>query len=188
MEIIKIGSHAMKISLCTNEVKEYGLENDQGVEFLRNNFNKLILNVKNAFNYQVLDDKIVGEYFSGKDGGCEIFVSRVEAQDRVYRDRVQDDFVKKQRTIPTAYSFDCLEKLLMVVKRLNDISYLGTSSAYYDDVKNKFYLFLDDVSIKDLKYAFISEYARQIKGDGFLHIKEHFKCICRKDAIKQLSF
>lgn len=186
MEIIKIGNDAMKISLCTDEAREMGLGNDQSADVLKARFTELLLKVKNGFNYRVLGGKLVGDIFSGLDGGCEIFVSRVEAQEEMYRDRQQEECVKKQKPTIWVYSFDTLERLLAVTRRLQEIGYDGASAVYYDDSKKKYYIFLDNVSIKDIKYAFVSEYARAVKPNLILHIKEHCKCLCKKNGVKTL--
>ena len=187
MEIIKIGNNAVKISLCTEEAKELGIDSFQSIEKLNNSYINLITNVKNGFGYKILDEKVIGEIFSGVDGGCEIFVSKTEAQSQVYRDRNQDENVKKQKPITSIYSFDNLEKLLAITKRLKEIDYDGASSVYYDEGKGKYYIFLDDVSIKDIKFAFISEYSRAVKSSMSLHIKEHFKCLCKKNGVETFS-
>ena len=187
MEIIKIGNNAMKISLRTDEATEFGLETEKCAEELKAGFTDLLIKVKKGFNYQVLEGKIVGDIFSGLDGGCEIFVSRVEAQNEMYRDRVQEECAKKQKPITWVYSFETLEKLLSVARRLKGIDYSGESSVYYDERKGKYYVFLDDVSIKDIKFAFVSEYGKGVKPNLNLHIKEHCKCICKRDGVKILS-
>lgn len=187
MDIIRIGNEAMKISLCTNEAIEFGFSDIQSEEEMKEKFLSLLIRAKEQIDYAVLDKRITGEIFSGRDGSCEIFVSRVEARDKVYKDRFPEDAVKKTKQTCAIFAFDNVNKLLNVTKRLDEISYEGTSSVYYDYEKGKYYIILEDVSVKELKYAFISEYSCPVKGNLSQYIKEHFKCICKKDGVKILS-
>ncbi|MBQ8147074.1 MAG: adaptor protein MecA [Clostridia bacterium] len=186
MEIIKIGSDSLKISLCTKEANEYKLDKIDN-ELMKNSFLKLLLKVKESISYKAIGEKIVAEIFSGKDGGCEIFVSRVEVTESMYKEKTTEEAVKKPKQLSTIYSFDNVDKLLMAINRLHNIRYSGTSSAYYDEEKDKYYILLEDVSSKDIRYAFMNEYARYIRGSLSSLIKEHCKCICKRDAVKKLS-
>lgn len=186
MEIMKIGSDSLKISLCTKEADEYKLDKIDN-ELMKNSFLKLLLKVKESISYKAIGEKIVAEIFSGKDGGCEIFISRVEVAEPMYKEKIPDDMQKKQRQTISIYSFEDIKKLLMAMNRLCEIRFNGISSAYYDEEKNKYYILLEDVSPKDIRYAFLNEYARYIKGSISNLIKEHCKCICKKDAVKKLS-
>lgn len=185
MDIIKIGNDALKITLCTKEAQEYGFAFNQGSEVIKEGFMRLLIDVKLHIDYPSSDKKIAGEIFTGKDGACEIFVSRVE--ERVYKDRIQEEVLRKIRQIFSVYSFDSLDNLICVAKRLKSIGYIGVSSLYFDDLKGKYYFLLEDVSIKELKFAFIAEYAQVVKASMIVHIKEHCRCIFKKDGVKKLS-
>ena len=187
MNIIRIGQEAMKISLCTDEALKLGFDIDASEEKMKDSFIKLLIKAKEEIEYAVLDKKIVGEIFSGKDGGCEIFVSRVEAQDKVYNSKFPSETVKKPTKSESIFIFENLAGLLNVTKRLNEISYGGASAVYYDEAEEKYYIILEDVSIKELKFSFLTEYSKQIKGINCQFIKEHFACVCKKDGVKILS-
>ena len=156
MDITRIGNEAMKISLCTTEAQELGFGDKQSEEKMKESFLKLLLRAKEEIEYAVLDKKITGDIFTGKDGGCEIFVSRVEAQERVYKDKATREVAYRAKQVSSIFAFDGLEKLLACAKRLTDVSYEGGSPVYYDESKGKYYIILDDVSIKDIKYAVLS--------------------------------
>ena len=185
MEILKIGSDSLKISLCTKETFEYNLH-ELDNEAIKNSFINLLVKIRESICFNVTGEKIVAEIFTGKDGGCEIFIRRVEVREKMYKERVIDEAVKKPRHITAIYSFEELETVLLVIKRLNNIDFSGESSLYYDEKREKYYILLEDVSSKDIKYAFINEYADNVKSIFYPIIKEHFKCICKKDAVKKL--
>ena len=188
MDITRIGNEAMKISLCTREAMELGFGEEQSEENMKNSFKRLLVKAKEEIEYAVLAEKIYGEIFTGKDGGCEIFVSRVEARDRVYKDKIFQETSKRTKPSTSVFVFDSIDMVLNAAKRLRDIAYEGLSPVYHDSVKGRYYIMLDDVSTKDLKYAFLSEYSCQVKGGlNAMYIKEHFKCVCKKDGVKILS-
>ena len=186
MEIIKIGSDSVKISLCGEEAGEYDLNYDDA-ELLKNGFINLLLKLRESFSFAVIGEKITAEMFTGKDGGCEIFISRVEVCDKVYKEKVIEDTSKKPKHIAAVYIFDSFNKVLEVASRLDRMEFLAESSLYYDDEKENYYFMFEELNSKDLKYAFIHEYGKYIKSSLYPVIKEHHRCIFKRNAIKKLS-
>ncbi|MBO5312749.1 MAG: adaptor protein MecA [Clostridia bacterium] len=187
MDILRIGSDSIKISLDGREAQELHLDREDS-EDAKSNFVNLMVKVKERVNFKVLGEKLVAEYFSGRDGGYEIFVSRLEVDEDMYKDRgIQQEITKRVKPSLSPFSLESFEKLLDVTNRLKNMGYSGSSSLYYDDMREKYYIILEDVSIKDLKYAFMTEYSKSIKPHTLPYIKEHFRCICKKDAVNTLS-
>ena len=186
MEIIKIGSNSLKISLCTDETQVYKLE-EEDEEQAKYNLMKLLIKVKENISFKIAGEKVVAEIFTSRDGGCEIFVSRVEVFDKMYKEKLIEEIVKKPRQTTNVYSFDDLDMVLLVAKRLESIDYKGESSLYYDEDGSNYYIFLENASGKDIKYAFLNEYSRHVKSYFGSVIKEHYKCVFNKNAVKRLS-
>ena len=105
----------------------------------------------------------------------------------MYKDRDSQELPKRVRTISLVVSFDNVENLLSAVKRLRSKKYEGASALYYDDAKEKYYVSLEDVSIKDIKFSFLEEYISGVVGGNGVYVREHFKCLCKKDAVEKLS-
>lgn len=191
MEILRIGKHAVKVSLTIEEASEYKaasygeLDNQE----IKEAFSKLLLKVKERVDFSYAGKNIFTEIYPKNDGGCEIFISCIgtEANKAVYKDKNQPTEQKKTKLSSSIYSFDDLKNLLFVCYRLNEIQYNGKCSLYYDYDREEYVLILDDVLPKDLKYAFILEYGKYIKGNNKDFIKEHFKCVLKKDSVKILS-
>lgn len=191
MEIIKIGNDALKITLKAPEASTYKLnakEIDYSDSQIKESFNTILNIANNEVGFDLNGGKMFVQLYSSKDGGCEIFVSRIDMGEEMYKDKMivaQD--VKKNRFISSVYRFDSLEKILYACRRLQDINYLGKNSIYYDAEKENYYLILDDIIPRELKYVFLNEYAKQLKGLSAVYIKEHFKCICKKEGVKTFS-
>ena len=105
----------------------------------------------------------------------------------MYKDRESQDIIRKPKQICTTIAFDDMESLLLAVKRLNTVGYNGTNSLYYDEARGWYYINLEDVSIKDIKFVFLEEYSRCIRANNSCFVKEHYRCICKREAIKRLS-
>lgn len=191
MEILRIGKHAIKISLNNDETQEYKILNSDDIdsEEIRESFARLLSKVKETVDFSYAGRKIFTEIFPSKDGGCEIYVSciSVEAENAVYKDKGDQSDNKKPRLMISIFDFENMENLLLVCYRLREINYKSRSSVYYDEYKKRYFLMLEDIYIKDLKYAFLLEYAKYIKGTVASYIKEHCKCILKKDGVKILS-
>ena len=188
MNVMKIGSDSIKISLTEKEVRLYHINEDTSEQDSKSNLISILLLAKEKINFKLAGEKIIAEIFSTQGGGCEIFLSSVEVDEKLYRERnSSQEVIKKQRQSLYAFSFDSLDKLLCVTQRLKDIQYDGESSVYYDEEREKYFIILEDVSVKDLKYAFLLEYARALKASASTYIKEHYKCICGKNAISIFS-
>lgn len=183
MEIIRIGDNSLKISLCTKEADKYEFNKEISNEQIEKNFKRLLSEAK----IRAEREKLIADIFSCKDGSCEIFISRGEEDNKVYKDKTPQDTVKKSKQITAVYSFDDFEKLLLVARRLKNFKYIGSSMLYYDEDKKKYYIMLDDVYSKDIRFSFVNEYSKNLKGSVNMYAKEHFKCICKKDAVKILS-
>lgn len=189
MEILRIGKHAIKISLNTDEAQEYKILDSEILDSdeIKEAFSRLLLKAKEAVDFSYAGRKIFTEIFPSKDGGCEIYVSciSVEAENAVYKNKSNQPDVKKPKL--SIFDFDSIDNLLLACYRLKEIDYKSRSSIYYDIEKKRYFMILEDVYIKDLKYAFLLEYAKYLKGSIASYIKEHYKCIIKREGVKILS-
>lgn len=104
----------------------------------------------------------------------------------MYKEREYQELARKPKATSVSICFENVENLLLAAKRLNSVNYSGASSLYYDEQKQKYFIIIEDVSIKELKYSFLDEYSCMVKGNGY-YVKEHHKCLCKRDAIGKLS-
>ena len=137
MEILRIGKYAIKISLSNKEAKDYKLiDSDKCKDNeIKEAFSKLLDNAKTYTDFTYLGRKIFTEIYPSKDGGCEVFISTVNIENK------QNQFQNKQRGLHTAiYEFKNLKRILKACFRLNEIQFKGKSSVYYDlDTEHYFF-------------------------------------------------
>ena len=104
----------------------------------------------------------------------------------LYKDRGIQETVKKQKTQIAVYSIEDFEGTLCVAQGLMDNGYVGESSLYCDEEKRRYYIFLEDALSKDVRFSFLSEYAKSVRAINGAYVREHYKCVFKKDAVKSL--
>jgi negative regulator of genetic competence, sporulation and motility len=188
MEFMKIGNNSLKITLSAKEAKGYDLTEDARLdgEEVKRTFEKLLMRAKREIGYKYAGERVIAEIFSSKNGGCEIFLSY--AEDSMYKEIQSKDSLKKtQKPNFFIYAINNFEDLLNISYTLNQLEYKGKSTVYYDESNETYYIALEDASIKNEKFYFISEFARQVKNGQISYAREHFKSIMGKNAIKVLA-
>ena len=185
MEIMKITDNSIKFILGPCEAKEYALSetNELNEDEAKKIFTRLLAKAKKEVGFSFAGESIVAEVFCAKDGGCEIFVSYLKLEDKMYKDKTE-----AKRILPKQiYLVDSMGILLEILERLASSGYSASSAVYYDREKAKYYIILEDVSKKDLKFAFLGELARLVKNGQIEYLQDKFDCICENDAIEKLS-
>ena len=200
MEFILISESKLKIMITKNDLKEFDLcteDLDYSNSETKRIFWDIIHRAKKSVGFVCDRSKLLVQLYSSRDGGCEMFVSRLDVQSADTEDRSEllsldcvscrDEYEDPDTD---AFAFDSLEWLLSVCRRLKDLDYTRKSSVYLGD-DGRFYLLLEGVdasSAKLNKYTFINEYGSLESTETVMHfIGEHGKTICEKDAINILS-
>lgn len=184
MEILRIGKYAIKISLSNKEARDYKLIDSEEYEDdeIKEAFSKLLDNAKSYTDFTYTGRKIFTEIYPSKDGGCEVFISTVNIENK------QNQAQSKQRGLHTAiYEFKSLRRILKACFRLNEIQFKGKSSVYYDLDTEHYFLILENIFSKELKFAFLLEYATVLKPSSILYVIEHYQCISKANAVKQFA-
>ena len=183
MEFMKIGHDSLKITLSAKEAKMYDLEEGSTLdsEEMKNTFTKLLLRAKKEIGYRYAGERVVAEIFSSKNGGCEIFLSYADDQAGEQRE------TKYKKTLSSVFMSERLEDVILLFKRIKDVGFRGKSSLYLDEINERYYIILEDREIKDGKYLFVHEYARQQKSNSIAYIEEHCKGIKEHKAVEYFS-
>ncbi|MBQ7760583.1 MAG: adaptor protein MecA [Clostridia bacterium] len=186
MEFMKIGEKSLKITLNAKESKIYGLDenSDINVDDMKGSFSRLLARAKKEVGYKFSGERVVAEIFNAKNGGCEIFLTYAEEE---LKEKKQRNNTNRSKSNVSIFSIDELSGVINIAYSLIVKGYAGKSSVYYDKEQSKYYIILDDVSVKDAKYSFMGEYARPLRPNSQGYIKEHCKCLCKRDAIRIFS-
>ncbi|MBQ8546673.1 MAG: adaptor protein MecA [Clostridia bacterium] len=184
MEIVKISDKSIKFCLTRDEVREYDLYEGRELDTneMKKIFSRLLLQAKKEVGFKYAKENIVAEIFSSRDGGCEIFVSCLLGEEKMYKDKREENLPPKAKAQNQIYMFENLESLVHILKEISERSISKLTSVYYDKENKKYYLILEDVSKKGLKFAFIVEFSKPVRSSAFQYIVEYCDLICDKNA------
>ncbi len=176
MEFIKINDSSIKIMLTSNEVKEYELENDGELNEneVKKMFSRLLSQAKKELGFKYAKERLVAEIFSSKGGGCEIFISCLLGESKMYKDRGEEALLSKLKLQNQIFSFDDFQNLMIVLEQLCKMKCKKSTSVYYDAEKSRYCLILEDVSKKDLNFGFVSEFSKHLKSSSLQYITERY--------------
>ena len=85
LELIRISDGKIKIALTKEELAAYSLSAesiDYGREETRIVFRELLDGAKKSMGFDAEGDKVFVQIYTAKDGGCEIFVTKIEPETR----------------------------------------------------------------------------------------------------------
>lgn len=218
MELLYISKSRMKITLTEPEMKKYRICEGNGYYFekdVRETFKNIISDGMRECPYcadfDCMGDRLFVQLFVSKNGGCEMFVTRIgenendstdEPHDSVTYEGSEEDFSETLKeayraTLPSApqvrysarrmYVFSKLSDLCAVCKILSRRQEQMQSTVYYDD--NKHYHLSLYVSpalslMSPDSLSFITEYGNAESISDFESIKgEHTRVICENDAV-----
>ena len=213
MDLIRIDDNKMKIMLTPGDMQCYALDADNmdyAKDDTRRAFRSILDEVRSRTGFDAKGNKIYVQLYPSREGGCEMFVTKLglvcaldEATGRTppsegranisLRSRAQrGGETERSRTV--AFTFEALEHLLCVCRRLRARAFPGNSAAYWGE-EGRYYLLLTEGAGRGRctlfdrpSLSFISEYGIQQNAEAVrMYIREHGCPICEKDAIGRLS-
>ncbi len=194
MELILISSNKLKIILTKEEMKKYKLNGDCNVSHMseKKHFSLLLDDVKKRSGFDAASGSIFIELFESLRGGCEIFITKeARSPSRELVPASGTAFRRSTTESILTYKFTCAEDLILASKRLSDTDLIFESRLFSDEY-GSFYLFLTFrsgySSSEEYKLIFLEEYGDKLQIPSIrLHLDEHGKLICEKDATEILS-
>ncbi len=206
MELIRISDRKMKIMLTPTDMRHFELNADTFGEDsaeMHRAFRLLLEEIKKQTGFEADDSRISVQYFPSREGGCEMFISHTPTScDSISTDPPAIQPCGKALQLhprhkvgafhrECAYRFASLHNMLAVCRRLCEIGYIGSSSAYRDE-KDRYYLLLTVLSASPFmtpdEMNFIVEYG-EIENVTMLklYLREHGKTVCADNAVHQLG-
>ena len=203
MELIRISDHKLKIMLTPTDMRQFELNADTFGEDsaqMHRTFRLLLREIRKQTDFDADDTSISVQYFPSREGGCEMFISRLVASEEVTR-TASLPCVRRTHPLPTCtastfsrelvYRFADLQTLLSVCKRLDTLGGTGESRAFRDE-RGAYFLFLSvstssPFTIPD-ELFFLTEYG-SIENCGIqkTYLREHGHEISANDAVHRLA-
>lgn len=178
LELIRISSDKIKISLTKAELDAYELSVDSmdyGRDETKEAFRELFIEAREQTGFEADGEKVFVQIFRAKNGGCEIFVSKIGIS---HKKALAD-----KNVITEIFAFESLDGLISTCVSLKRCGFNGSSSAYADG--ERYYLML--CAPTDLEIAYATEQGERVLLPPIAYINEHFDTIRASDAVDILS-
>lgn len=207
MELIVINENKLKVLLNKKDMTEIGLDENEfycSVTNTREILKKILHNspIATGFEHISSDDKILIQLYPEKNGGCELFVTKITLNDTeevLFMSEENEEkyllpkpIIKKTTSKPPliSYRFDKLEHSICAAKELL-IRGICPESAFYQNDDGKYFLFINTKGQNAdarLQTEFLSEFGEITNAENsYLMLNEYGKCIFKHDAIETLT-
>lgn len=191
MDLIFINKNKLKIMLNNADMADYSLSPDT-IDYndvdAKNIFYNILNRAKKETGFDFENGRIFIQLYPSKEGGCEMYVTKLCGVSKRDDEKDSGEMIKGKRRC--AYSFESLDSMLSVCRRLFSLDYSEKSSAFsYSD---RFYLLLSEPEetayIPLSEFSFIKEFGRSesYKNTELLLI-EKGSCICNNNAVETLA-
>ena len=209
MELIRISERKLKIMLTPSDMCHFDLSNESFGENstqMHRAFRLLFDEIRKQTGFEADDNRISVQYFPSKEGGCEMFVSRLQEDGaetekanealpvQLSKESMQLRLLKRSNENfkrECAYRFRGISDLLHVCRRLYSLGFLCESAAFKDE-NGDYFLILTIFTATPFttpeELDFLVEYG-QIENAAVLriYIKEHASAICDGNAVSRLA-
>ncbi len=189
MELIMMSDTRLKVILTRVDMENYHLDFD-GDDYdnarTRRAMMRLFDEVKRRVGFDIADDRILVQIWPGADGGCELFVSKLESKASSGRKTPRITACDFETLI---YKFTTLKDLILVCQTLHMRGYKKPSEVLAGEAGD-WYLVLDGVEVTSpvSPLAFIGEYAEKQGASLPPHIlREHAKILANGNAIARFA-
>ena len=199
MEWIRISPNKLKVMLTAEDAKHYDLDcsNAGCTDILtRAAFRDILLDVCRETGFDTEEDKTYIQMYPSKEGGCELFITRIGLLFTNEKYRATAHGAKKTSpALPIsaqknnrAFLFLKMGALLGGCRALLGNLHIHESHAWRDD-RSHFWLVLEprqDGSLLELDALF--EFGEEVAFENaFLFLEEHATAICERNAVQTLG-
>ena len=190
MELILISENKLKITLSECDMKQYDLDCntiDYDNTETRRAFWSILDEAKHRTGFDAASQRVFIQLYPSKEGGCEMYVTKLELKSS--KESHHALLPLSRRFL--AFSFERLDELIGVCRRLRAIDFSGSSEAHRSNT-GRYVLIIDEPEenayIGLSEHSFIDEFGRR---ENVKHVKlmchEHASCICGENAVEILG-
>ncbi len=190
MELLRIGESKLKVTLSSEDMERYSLDGDS-MDYdnteTRSAVWQILDEAKHKTGFDAGGEKIFVQVYPARGGGCEMYVTKLEAE--------QKDMapVSLVRGVKSIYRFATLNLLIDVCRRLLLTGYCEESAAYSEG--GNYYLVIREKLHNSIltsnaisEYAFPEEYGtRRSGGVRLAFLREHGVCLEEHRAVERLA-
>lgn len=183
MELIIISESKIKLMLTPADMALY---TGTTKEMLRG----IMHDAREKCGFRAADGRIFIQMYPSKEGGCELFVTKLdEHRNGMFMQAGEErtlteyrKYIYRARASHVIYSFEEMRYLLGCCRGLSGMGYSGSSRAYRDPDKNRYYLKLDcETPVAGENFGSLCP------SRTFYYINEHCDVICAENAVEKLG-
>ncbi|MBP3402227.1 MAG: adaptor protein MecA [Clostridia bacterium] len=193
MEFLLIGESKLKIVANAEEMKEYKLDAEStatGGQGIRRAFWRVLDRAKSEVGFDPAGDKVLIQFYPIKNGGCEIFVTKLgilpESSARLVARSSKIEVLSRSRSF---YAFDSLDDLRALCRILRKITenFPPVSDVYFDS--DKYFLSIEEYGKggETVEFPCILEFANGLTADFGVFLSEHADRLTDGDGIERFS-
>ena len=192
MELIIIDESKVKVMLSPIDMRHFELnasDMDYENRHTRMALKAILQEVRQKSGLDVTGDKMLVQVYPSRDGGCEMFITRLSPPSGNCAFPKSLTLLSAQNSV---FRFDNFEHLLAVCRALHKSGY-ELESAVYQKEDGVWYLHLQENCQKSEKgtfgaLSFALEFGEYFgESIALAYIKEHFSCVIEKDAVPKLA-
>lgn len=202
MEWIRISPNKLKIMLTAEDARHYELDcmcSDYADGITRAAFREILTDVGREIGFDAADDKTYIQMYPSKEGGCELFVTKIglllteEGEERT----VAITSCQKGRGRSTrlragdgehVWLLEKTEALLSCCRALSGMATIPESSVYRDERERWWLMLTPNEETDKGTLAFLSDFGQEIPADAArLFLAEHARAVCESNAIQTLG-
>lgn len=145
MELIKINQTELKVMMSAEDMRHYELDRSLGDEDMtqREAIRTILREARRKTGFNSGGEKILVRMFPSRDGGCELFVTKLSTGvGTTERDKTATIVLPSLRGGIFIYSFASLSEMISACRRLDEAGYRDDSSAYRENSGRAYYLVL----------------------------------------------
>ncbi|MBQ5390376.1 MAG: adaptor protein MecA [Clostridia bacterium] len=173
MELIQIGTNALKVTLTKEDMAFYAIDFEQ-LDYknteTRHALWSILDEAKRTLGFEAARDRLYIQAFKDKRGGCELFVRRTDPKEEAIKSR-------------SLFRFSDMRALLCACARLQNCGFSGESRALIGD-DGAWYLTLGETAASDPRF-YLTELGTSLPADG-MFLCEHATHVC-DNAVEILS-
>ena len=193
LEFLLVGESKIKIVLSEEETGRYGLDAvtpDISGPGARRSFWKILDMAKGEVGFDPSGDKVLIQLYPIKNGGCEIFVTKLgilpEASARLVSKSNKVAMLSKKRSL---YAFADLDELIRAARAVRAVSgdVIPESDVYLSE--DKYYLSIEEYGKggEPTEFPCILEFGSGLAADVLTYILEHATRLTDGDGIEKFS-
>ena len=181
MELIKINQSELKVMMSADDMKKYDLSGDEDEYAQKAALRGILREARERIGFACSGEKLIVRMFPSRDGGCEMFVTKLSAKSSTERENGVIFAPASLYDGVYVYSFANLNDMISACRRLSDAGYRDGSSAYRDNAGRGYYLIIG------IKSPLAEEMGGELmKLSTMYYINEYCSLLC-DEAVPELA-